>query len=186
MTSVPGHTVPQMATRRLPKRRCAGTTQAGKPCRAEPRKGRETCLAHASQEERQSAGFGGPQPGAGRPPRPRVIDLYRERVAAEADEWWQVLTDAREAQRAVVVGDGEHARLEFYDDHPTRLKAFRESHDRVFGKPMQFVDATVRADESEVDREIQELLAEMDARDPAGKDVDKANRNGHHNGKAGA
>lgn len=161
------------------KRSCTGTTKTGTPCQAHPLKDADTCLAHSDQETRGSISFGGKQPGGGRPRKPRAVDIWRAKVEAEADQWWSVLTDARSAQRGVVVGDGEHARVEYVDDHPTRLKAFKEAMDRVFGKPMQYVDVTGRTDESEVDREIAQLLGEMDARDPERKDVAKANGRVH-------
>lgn len=158
--------------------RCSQTTKAGAPCRARPLKGADTCLAHSDQETRGSISFGGAQPGGGRPKSPRVVDVLRERLEAEADAWLKVLTDAREAERGVVVGDGEAARVEFFEDHPTRLKAFREVFDRGYGKPMQFHDVTSRADESTVDREIAELLGEMSRNDPSLSEVAEANGNG--------
>lgn len=138
-------------------------------------------MAHAPEEFRQSRGFGGAQPGAGRPKAPRAVDVLRERLEAEADEWLKVLEDARTADRGVVVGDGEHARVEYVDDHPTRLKAFREVFDRGYGRPMQFHDVTTREEESEVDREIRELLLEMD-RLPSSNGKAPAVANGNGNG----
>jgi hypothetical protein len=134
-------------------------------------------MAHAPEEFRRSHGFGTRENAlkGGRPRKPRAIDIFRAKVEAEAEEWFRVLIDARSAERGVVVGDGQHARVEYVDDHPTRLRAFKEAMDRVYGKPMQFVDVTSRADESEVDREIAELLREMDRRDPDLAAVSRAN-----------
>lgn len=151
----------------MASRKCSATTNAGKPCGAPPRDGSDTCVSHASKEEKETLRFGGAQPGAGRPPRPKAIDIYREKVEAERDAWFKVLEDARDAERALVVGDGPTAHIEHVDDHPTRLKAFKEAHDRVFGKAMQYHDVTTREEESEVDAEIRELLAEMDRREKA-------------------
>lgn len=115
----------------------------------------------------------------GRPRAPRAVDVLRERLEARIDDWLQVLEDARTAERGVVVGDGPTAHVEFFDDHPTRLKAFREVFDRGYGKPMQFHDVTTREEESEVDSEIRELLAEMDRREKKSKAPAHANGNGH-------
>lgn len=159
-------------------RRCSGKTKTGASCKSTALIAETgTCMAHAPEQFKASRGFGGPENGArgGRPRKPRVIDIYRQKVEAEAEEWWRVLVEARSAERGVVVGDGEHARVEYVEDHPTRLKAFKEAMDRVYGKPMQYVDLTGRADESEIDREISELLAEMDRRDPALAEVARAN-----------
>jgi hypothetical protein len=144
---------------------CSGTVKAtGKRCRSNAQHGKDVCIAH-DQEAIESGRFGGAQPGAGRPPRPKVVEIWRAKVEAEADKWFSVLTDAREAERAVVTWDGERNQITMVADHRTRLRAFAEAMDRVFGKPIQTVDVTSRVDESEVDTEIRALLAEMDRRD---------------------
>lgn len=158
------------------KRRCTGTTKAGKPCSATPRKDTGTCNAHAPKEVRESAGFGGPQPGAGRPRSPKAVEILRERMEANADRYLQPLEDGLTADRGVVVGDGDSARVEFVTDHGTRIKASLAILDRVYGKPMQFHDVTTREEESEVDREIRALLEQMDQRDAP-------SLNGNGNGK---
>lgn len=147
-------------------KRCSGVTKAGKPCKSTAvLEETGTCLAHAPQELRGSRGFGGPQPGSGRPRSPRAVEVLRQKLEAQIDDWWQVLEDARSAERGLVVGDGPSARIEYVEDHSTRLKAFHAMFDRAIGKPMQFHDVTTREEESEVDREIADLLAEMDRRD---------------------
>lgn len=119
------------------KRACAATTKKGTPCKAAPLDGRDVCLAHADEEVRESVGFGGSQPGAGRPPTPRTVDIIRERLESEADAWFTVLDEARQATRTVMVGHGENAFTETVPDHATRLAAFREAHDRAYGRPKQ-------------------------------------------------
>lgn len=80
-------------------------------------------------------GIGGPQPGAGRPRLPRPHEVYRERLEAEVDKWFEVLRAARDAERVVILGNGEDAFADVQPDHPIRLQAFREAHDRVYGRP---------------------------------------------------
>lgn len=121
------------------KRACKATTKAGEPCSSPPLKDSELCLSH-DEEARGKARFSGPQANSGRPRKPSTIELYRERFEAEQAEWWAVLAKAREAKRAVVVGNGPKARIEYVEDLPTQLAAFREVMDRIFGKPKQAVD----------------------------------------------
>lgn len=125
-----------------PTRRCTGTTKAGKPCRANPMKDRDVCLAHADEETRGSARFGGPQPGSGRPPAPRAVDLLRERMEADLDQVLGPLWDALVADRAIVVGNGPQAYVENVPDHGVRITAVREMLDRSYGKPKQQTEVT--------------------------------------------
>lgn len=157
---------------------CSATTKAGKPCKAAPLKDRDVCLAHADEETRTSTNFQqGPRPG--RPRSPRVIDVLRERIEADIDRWLKPLEDGLTAERGLVVGDGPAARIEYVEDHATRIKAFREGMDRAFGRPTQTHDITTRVEESEVDREISELLGQMDSADPDLTEVGQANGKGH-------
>lgn len=117
-------------------RRCHAITKAGKACKAHPVSGSDFCLAH-DETAREIARFGGLQPGAGRPPAPRVVDVIRERIEEEMDEWYQVLLDARDASKPVMVGHGEDAYVVDIPDHGVRLAAFREVMDRAYGKPKQ-------------------------------------------------
>lgn len=153
-------------------RRCKAKTKAGKRCKANSQKDREVCIAH-DEERRGSVGFGGAQPGSGRPRKPKVIEVLRERIEENIDFWLQPLVDGITADAAKVVGDGEHARLEFHADHPTRIKAQREALDRAFGKAAQSVDVKHSAEESQLDTEIRELLAKLGQ-------FPEQSANGHH------
>lgn len=81
--------------------------------------------------------FVGGGPGSGRPPAPRVVDVVRERIEQDMDAWYQVLLDARDATKPVMVGHGDDAYTEHVPDHGVRLAAFREVMDRAYGKPKQ-------------------------------------------------
>ena len=146
-----------------PKRQCKATTKAGKRCKAKPQSDREVCLAH-DEERRASTGFGGSENGrlGGRPRSPKAIDVLRERIERDIDKWLDPLEQGLTAERALVVGDGPHARLELTPDIPTRMKAMQLAFDRAFGKPAQAIKHS--QDESEVDAEIRRLLAELDGR----------------------
>ena len=67
--------------------------------------------------------FGGPQPGAGRPRKPRVVDVIRERIEQDMEPVIAALVDALSASRGVVVGAGESAELELIPDHAARIAA---------------------------------------------------------------
>jgi hypothetical protein len=92
-------------------------------------------MGHQPREVQQSRGFGGAQPGAGRPPKPRVIDVLRERIEADIDKWLKPLEDGLAAERMVVARNGEIVGSE--PDHAIRLSAFREGMDRSHGRPKQ-------------------------------------------------
>jgi hypothetical protein len=144
-------------------RRCTATNKHGNPCRSWALKDQRFCLAHADQQTKASRGFGGVQEGGGRPPKPRVVDVLRERIEADIDKWFAVLTEARDAERAVVVGNGPQAYLEMVPDAGTRLAAFREAFDRVYGKAKQTTELT-GADGGPL-----EVAAPLDARERAVK-----------------
>lgn len=133
--------------------RCRATTKAGAACRARPQHDKPYCLAH-DQKARESTGFGGAQPGAGRPPAPRAVDLIRERIEQDLDRWLKPLEDALEAERAVVVGTGENAHIEFSADHATRLRAVGEALDRAYGRPKQTQEMEITRPESLVVPEL--------------------------------
>jgi hypothetical protein len=78
------------------KRQCKGTNKAGEPCGAAPLVGSDHCLAH-DEEARGSTGFGGPQPGSGRPRIPRKTELAIAAIYERIAEPIQVLFDACEA-----------------------------------------------------------------------------------------
>lgn len=119
--------------------RCKATTKAGTPCKAKPLKGKDVCIAHSDKKARDATGFG---ITGGRPRKPRVVDVVRERIEADMDRWYTVLVEASEATRTVVVGSGDNAYIEQVPDHPTRLRAFAEAMDRAYGKPVQATEVS--------------------------------------------
>ena len=136
-----------MAERKTPKRQCKGKTKANKACGATPlRPGTELggvkvsgkwCRQH-DEDLPDSARIGGAQPGAGRPPNPRVVDVLRERIEENIDVVLVPIFDALGATDAVVLNiRGGGQTYESVPHHEVRLKAARELLDRAYGRPRQ-------------------------------------------------
>jgi hypothetical protein len=127
----------------MAKARCKGKTKAGKACKSPPIKGEEYCLSHAPKALRAKLGFGGPENGAkgGHAKRvPRLTELLCAEVEERAEEIIEKLFSGLDAHRAVVVGTGPKARLEFAPDPDLALKTVREIFDRHDGRPRQAVE----------------------------------------------
>jgi hypothetical protein len=118
---------------------CTGTTKKGAPCKARPLKNTTLCLAHSDEKTRESTGFG---IGGGRPPKPRAVDLLRERIEKDIDRYLAPIEEALEATSGVVVGNGRDAHVEVLPDYGTRLKAAAMALDRVYGRPRQAMEVT--------------------------------------------
>lgn len=114
------------------KRKCSGTTKAGKPCQAPPLKDRDVCLVHSDPETRKKAQFlpGGNGKG-GRPRKPKAVEVLRERLEGEAEALMTVFFDAAKA----IDRSGD-------PDHQIRLKAVEALLDRAYGKPGQSFEVT--------------------------------------------
>jgi hypothetical protein len=148
----------------IAKRKCSGTSKKGTPCRAIPLKPGTVlkgvtvtgnwCSTH-DPDLPESARIQGAQPGAGRPRKPRVVDLMREWVE-DHPEAFGVIQEALQADRAVVVGNTKDAYVEYVPDWPTRIVAFKELMDRAYGKPTQSVQIVSRDD-------FMERVADMEA-----------------------
>lgn len=126
---------------------CHGTTKTGKPCKAAPLKGTDRCISHSSKETQASVGFGGAQPGSGRPRQPRVTEVYADelhrRVSEHVDDLiGRLVAIALDAERTVVVGTGPNARTEIAPDQALQLAALRELNDRILGRPKQTSEIT--------------------------------------------
>lgn len=119
------------------KPRCKATTIRDEPCKSPSVQANGFCVAHQPQEVKDSIGFGGAQPGSGRPRRPREIELYQEVATEFQEEIRQALRDGLTAKRSVVVGNGPDAHTEEVEDIPTRLKTVDMIADRLHGKPRQ-------------------------------------------------
>lgn len=148
------------------KRKCKGTTKAGQPCPTIPLnpgtivegyvmsgdycRGHEPSLVEAKLNIPK--GMGGPQPGSGRPRKPRAVDVLKDWMEAHIDEVLAPLLDGLSAEKSVVVGNGKGAHLETVPDRALRIQAARELLDRGYGRPKQTVDAVVVSDEDLLER----------------------------------
>jgi hypothetical protein len=97
-------------------------------------------MAHADEETRAKAGFGGPENGAkgGEAKRvPKLTELLTAAVEERAQEIIDKLFSGLDAERAVVVGNGPGARIEIVPDAAERRMTIREIFDRNIGKPVQ-------------------------------------------------
>jgi hypothetical protein len=156
-------------------RRCEGTTNAGKPCGANPLKpgtvidgitvSGDYCRKHDLLLP-ASARLQGLQPGGekGRPPKRRVVDVILDRIEEKVDELFDILWEAAHAERAVVVGNGPTAFVEMVPDHPTRKAAVAEMLDRGYGRPKQSSEVTVITQDA-IDVAIERMERELAERD---------------------
>lgn len=141
--------------------RCSGTTKKGKPCGARPLNGTDRCLAHSDEETRESVGFGGAQPGAGRPRVPTPVEIAR-RLADENElaiqrPYWRALGyDVRLGPDGpylveLVDDDGNRVggvklhgtskegtvRVSDHEDLGAQIAAAEKILDRAYGRPKQ-------------------------------------------------
>lgn len=128
----------------MAKRRCKGKTKKGTRCKAAPLTDSDFCLAHSDEETRESAGFGGPQEGAGRPRRPRIIEVLQERIEADIDRWLAPLEAALEEGKPVLMWNGPERKheIKFVPDPNLGMKALKLALDRAYGRPRQEVELT--------------------------------------------
>jgi hypothetical protein len=118
------------------RRRCKGTTKVGKPCRVAPLKGGDHCLAHSDEKTRDSARFGGPQPGSGRPRAPHAVEALRQRIEDSIEAW---IAPYEEAVKNAVLHATHEGKVHVSDvpDLGARIKAAEAAFDRAYGRPRQ-------------------------------------------------
>ena len=93
------------------------------------------CVAHARAKglAKVPQGFGGPQPGSGRPKSTTFRDELHERVEADVDRWVAPI----EAALSAVDERGA-------PDHRVRLQAVREVREFLEGRPKQATELSGR------------------------------------------
>lgn len=137
----------------------------------------KTCITHMDPELRRKRGIrwsGNPDfdISQGRAKKPTASSILRERFEADADRYLKPLEEAIQAMKAVVVGNGAHARIENVEDFSLRLRAMEVMLDRVYGKPTATTEitgaggaplqVTVPQDEERA-REVAQILAGVGA-----------------------
>jgi hypothetical protein len=127
----------------------------GEPCGAYVRKGKKTCIGHASKVEQETAGFGGSQPNAGRPRLPTPTEVARklveDNIAAILRPHFRVLgydieTGAEGLVLVPLEGGGAKlhgesrdgvVRASEFDDLAAQMTAADKLLDRIYGKAKQ-------------------------------------------------
>jgi hypothetical protein len=158
------------------ERACNGTNKIREPCSANPLKpgtviegvsvSGDYCRQHDPNLP-ESARMGGAQPGAGRPRKPRAVDVLRERIEQDIDRVLNPLWEALEATQGVVVGTGPTATLEVVPDYRTRIAAVRELLDRGYGRAKTTGELRI-IDDDAIDALLREWEAEFASNDPDG------------------
>jgi hypothetical protein len=113
---------------------CKKIKEDGKQCQAFSLRDSDFCLAHANENERGLVSFGGAQPNAGRPPKPKQIQIVEDIIREKYSDIENVLKDGLQADKALVVGHGASAHLEYIPDSEHRLKVINFLFDRTIGK----------------------------------------------------
>lgn len=73
---------------------CVAVTKSGRPCSCRAISGSDRCVSHLAPEHKAALGFGGPQPGSGRPRKPRATAIVAEAAADHAAELIAALRSA--------------------------------------------------------------------------------------------
>ncbi len=144
----------------MSKRACKGTNSRGKPCKAPPLKGTDACISHSPKDVQGKAGFGGSQPGSGRPrlPTPTEVarDLIEQNIAiilrphfrtlgfeVETGEKGVVLVPLAEGG-AKLYGESREGVINAsdYEDLGAQIAAADKLLDRIYGRPKQATELT--------------------------------------------
>lgn len=145
----------------MAKPRCTSNTKKGTRCQNAPVKGTKHCISHSDKETRESAGFGGPQPNAGRPANPKPSEVARKLIednvlALQRPYWnalgYDVVIDPETGPKLVELANGGaklYGTSKFGDvcvsDHEdlgAMIAAAEKLQDRVYGKPKQVQELT--------------------------------------------
>lgn len=127
-------------------RSCKSTNRRGEPCKAAPMKDSDYCSTHNTDLPAETR-FGSPQQAreaaTGVQRRyPRLREVMAQKIEASADRILDAQLEALNAERGIVVGDGDDAVLELVPDYLTRLRAGDTLLSRALGKPGQSLDIT--------------------------------------------
>jgi hypothetical protein len=146
------------AAKAKPKnKRCGQPKDGGGKCGAWRVKGEEACMGHLDRKKKEALGFGGPQPGSGRPRNPKPSELNRrlmeENQLAVMRPYWRALgfdvVIGDDGPELVALPEGgakvvsRHKGVAFtsnIEDLGAQMEASEKLQDRTFGKPSQSVE----------------------------------------------
>ncbi len=181
----------------MERRECKGTTRAGDPCKGNPLKNSDYCLAHADEETRASVGFGGARAGAmgGRPRKPTPSEIQRQlmeryELAVQRPYWRTLGYDVKIGEDgdpelvelpeggAKLFGESKDGfiNVSSFDDLGAMIADAEKLQDRVYGRPRQRNEVTVVTRDAFADV-IEKLEAEVAERE-ASADRDRSDPGG--------
>ena len=101
------------------------------------------CRQH-DQDLPENARIGGAQPGAGRPKKPRVVDVMREKLEENIDKMIDpYLQQALDAKCQFITLDKKgNEKIVMIPDYKARIAAVEKLLDRAYGKPGQALELT--------------------------------------------
>lgn len=179
----------------MTKRLCNGTTKKGTPCKGNPLKDSDYCLAHADEQTRASVGFGGSRAGAmgGRPKKPTPSEIQRQlmeryELAIQRPYWrtlgYDVVIGENGDPELIELPDGGaklfgeskdgDIHVSGVDDLGAMIAAAEKLQDRVYGRPRQRNEVTVVTKDAfadvieQLEAEVAEREADRDRGEPAG------------------
>ena len=104
--------------------------------------------------------IGGATPGAGRKPKPRVVDIIRESIEERSGEVLDALRAALKADRALVRRQRTGGTSSWCPITRTRIVAARELLDRTYGRSRQASEVTVITEDM-IDQAIRRMEEEL-------------------------
>ncbi|HET7053661.1 MAG TPA: hypothetical protein VFI09_07085 [Solirubrobacterales bacterium] len=179
------------------KRRCTARTKAGAQCRNGALPGQLVCLSHADRKIKKSAGFGGAQPGSGRPRKLKPAEVEQRLMENYAIAWmrpyWKILgfdvhidddgelvLTERPEGGAKLYGtsakDGTVCVSE-HEDLGAQMAAAEKLRDRVFGRPKsmsEFKGEVTHRNAEKIDREVERLTERLTEKALADRDGEPA------------
>lgn len=139
----------------MASKKCKAKTKAGKSCKARGVMDNGFCMAHQPEDEKESRGFGGSQPNAGRPRLPTPIELKRKVIEDNVEKFlapylktlgYEIDWDDEGNAELVRTEDGPavltasfqgHVSASDIEDLGAQVEVIEKLLNRVYGKPMQ-------------------------------------------------
>ena len=144
------------------KAKCGKPTKKGTPCQNPPVKGKKHCIGHLSKKDKKALGFGGPQPGSGRPANPKPTEIMRRLVEEHVEVvlaphfrtlGYDVERDEKTGELRIVASPDGGAKIygeskegdinmTSHDDLGAHIAAAEKLLDRIYGRPKQATELT--------------------------------------------